>query len=552
MVAAIQSAWVQPATETGGLDHLGVRGPCIHIYGNLLPGINNVTDRLRYYSFYTWLIWSLDEREQRANDEKTRQLIRRADCLFTLIGNHHAQRQGDDYSQHAAALVGNLTLGPALAGIEQGGSLKLSTHAIDEPVPDRYFKNRFGGLGQYYLGSMRDVLLLAGDGSSGIRYTKERGRPLAEAFDASVDGALFWKCVDQDRVTVDDLDGLTSFCPCELKQGSDEQLVLADILFGRDEFVILAGKLRRDTLRVYLQLAQSLEANELPTDVEHFRAAVYSGSLGDNKDWPLSEDLGKARLRWSVYVTNEILSLGLQGVFYGVLASRYENQHEQIVETPYDLAGWFLESDIGKAVLQELDFESFTEALESIKNALPDLQSWQQDGHELALASTVSDLGDQDVSDQVRIDVVCKSVRALLALAARLGDESDPYSHIAFPQGYFDYYPLNLRAFMAAVRKDWSELSFADWLAHVIADWTVNAHIRVALRKLRGQSKATFQVRPTDDSLVVMGTPTPEFSRPRFQQGRQMLIDLGALSVGDKDRCSITEFGKSLLEPGDG
>jgi hypothetical protein len=552
MDPAIQSAWVQPATETGGLDHLGVRGPCIHIYGDLLPGINNVTDRLRYYSFYTWLIWSLDKRGQRANDEETRQLIRRADCLFTLIGNHHARRQGDGSNQHAAALVGNLTLGPALSNLGQLDSLNLSTYATEEPVPNRYFKNRFGGLGQYYLGSLRDVLLLAGDGSSGIRYTKERGRPLAEAFENSVDSTLFWKCVDQDRVTLDDLDGLATFCPCELRQGSDEQLLLTDILFGRDQFVIPAGMLRRDTLRVYLHLANSLAKSDLPTDVEHFRAAVYSGSLGNGQGWSLSKDLDKVRQRWSVYVTNEILSLGLQGVFYGVLATRFEQQNGQIVETAYDLAGWFLDSDIGAAVLQELEFKSFSGAIESTRKALPDLKSWRNVGHELALVSEVSDLGDKDASDEVLIEVVCKSVRALLALAARLGDDSDPYSHITFPKGYFDYYPLNLRSFMAAVGKNWRDLSFKAWLAQIIADWTVNAHIRVALRKLRGQSKATFQVRPTDESLVVIGTPTPEFSNPRFKQGRQVLIDLGAINIGDNDRCLVTEFGNSLLEHSDG
>ena len=52
----IETAWVKPAHEIGGLDHLGVQAPCIHIYSDLLPGITNVTDRARYYSFYPWLL----------------------------------------------------------------------------------------------------------------------------------------------------------------------------------------------------------------------------------------------------------------------------------------------------------------------------------------------------------------------------------------------------------------------------------------------------------------------------------------------------------------
>ena len=46
--------WVKPATPITGLDHLGSAAPCIAIYSTLLPGITNVTDRARYYSFYPW------------------------------------------------------------------------------------------------------------------------------------------------------------------------------------------------------------------------------------------------------------------------------------------------------------------------------------------------------------------------------------------------------------------------------------------------------------------------------------------------------------------
>ena len=55
-------------------------------------------------------------------------------------------------------------------------------------------------------------------------------------------------------------------------------------------------------------------------------------------------------------------------------------------------------------------------------------------------------------------------------------------------------------------------------------------------------------VRPADDELVVMGAPTPEFSSPRFRQGRQALIDLGALAIDDEERCHLTDLGISLLE----
>lgn len=52
----VETVWLKPPQQIGGLDHLGIQAPCIQIYSQLLPGITNVTDRARYYSFYPWLL----------------------------------------------------------------------------------------------------------------------------------------------------------------------------------------------------------------------------------------------------------------------------------------------------------------------------------------------------------------------------------------------------------------------------------------------------------------------------------------------------------------
>jgi hypothetical protein len=87
----IETSWVQPPQSIGGLDHLGTQAPCVLIYGQLLPGITNVTDRARYYSFYPWLIWSYDLRYSKDDPVRFVEFFRRADCLFTLISERHAR-----------------------------------------------------------------------------------------------------------------------------------------------------------------------------------------------------------------------------------------------------------------------------------------------------------------------------------------------------------------------------------------------------------------------------------------------------------------------------
>src|SRR5690348_18237342 len=53
----LQFDWLQRDKHViEGLDHLGIEVVSANIYGALLPGLTNVTDRARYYSFYPWVL----------------------------------------------------------------------------------------------------------------------------------------------------------------------------------------------------------------------------------------------------------------------------------------------------------------------------------------------------------------------------------------------------------------------------------------------------------------------------------------------------------------
>ena len=46
----------------------------------------------------------------------------------------------------------------------------------------------------------------------------------------------------------------------------------------------------------------------------------------------------------------------------------------------------------------------------------------------------------------------------------------------------------------------------------------IELHLRVALRKLRGQSQSTFRVRPSDRGMEVIAVPPAVHTRPQFNQ----------------------------------
>ena len=100
----IDTNWISPPQSIGGRDHLGTQAPCVLIYSQLLPGITNVTDRARYYSFYPWLIWSFDQRYPK-DEMKFVEFFRRADCLFTLISERHARITDRDNERHGVGAV---------------------------------------------------------------------------------------------------------------------------------------------------------------------------------------------------------------------------------------------------------------------------------------------------------------------------------------------------------------------------------------------------------------------------------------------------------------
>jgi hypothetical protein len=57
------------------------------MYRNLVPGLTNVTNRLRYYSFYCWVIDRYEATEHSGNDSKWHTFIRQAEVLYALACN---------------------------------------------------------------------------------------------------------------------------------------------------------------------------------------------------------------------------------------------------------------------------------------------------------------------------------------------------------------------------------------------------------------------------------------------------------------------------------
>jgi hypothetical protein len=545
------SAWVKPPPQIGGLDHLAVQAPCINIYGRLLPGITNVTDRARYYSFYPWLIWAFDQAGIRDFNDEFIELFRRADCLFTLIAERHAVVQGDQYDRHAAAMVGSNTFAGVARSLEIPGQLALSDFAHRETATKRYFANKLGGLGQYYLGVLRELNILDGDSRNGIRYTRQIGQVIAERMDTGVNRDQFIDVVRSDVVTPAQLAALEAFCPCFLPTQPEEVSILEDLFFVRGLFRDVDALPRRRSLQSILFLARELAQNGQALSEANFRASTYTGHLPDGAPWVLPERLHGNRERWAIYSRNELLSVAVQGLFFALLDA-YEQSGLRF-QTVRQLVAWTMSTDEVRRSLDALEGEQpFGALVKRATAAMPDLADWQNELHEVSLAETVVGLGSIHGVSEQRAAIFLAGCRLLITLAARAPNSSNPYGSIEFESGYFRNYPINLRSFQHHCSTTWAGMSMREVLAWLLEHWGVELHLRVALRKLRGQSQSTFRIRPSDLGLEVIEPPAPAHTRPRFRQSLMILKDLGLLVDGDAGEQRPTDRSAALMELSDG
>ncbi|MFT3770135.1 MAG: hypothetical protein QM820_32300 [Minicystis sp.] len=544
----VQTAWVLPPQPIRGLDHLGVQAPCIALYGQLLPGITNVTDRARYYSFHPWLVWSFEKRYQDRSKDAFIRVLRRAECLFALVGLYHARALGDeDEGRHGAGMVGREELRRAIDVILGGGSVDLGEYAALEGEK-RYFLNKLGGLGQYYFGPLRDLKVLDyvdSNPRNTVGYDKDRGVALALAFDAGVNGDRFFATLEQHAIDTDALDGLVDFCPCGLASNHPERQELLDLFFVRSaRYSTEADPQRRTSLALVLDLVARDWSSDLGLE-EVFRAACYSAALPDGTPWDVAPGLRAAQHGWGTYQRNELLSVSAQGLFWAVL---------QVVDAQYGgriqaaAEGGRISVDlIERALGPDALRRTVAEAVQTKAQELPALSVWSDQDHEVQRAWRLTQLvrSSSGSVDDIAA-VAAEAVHILLSLLAR-APETYPYADFDLDPAYFAPDDIHLLSMKYHGETTWPTWSMGAWVEWLGARWGIERHLRVALRKLRGESRDTFRIRPLDGELQLVEAPVPVFTSPRLTRAFQILRDLGLLDFGEAG-WSVTPSGIAELE----
>lgn len=518
-----------------------------HLYASLVPGITNVTDRVRCYAFYPWFVWTFDREVQKKSTDELIRMFRRAECLHTLIGINHEIETGEEWP-HGGALIGRDTLVTVARKVFAGDTIRLSQYAnVDGPLEDRYFKNRLGGLGQYYLGPLKNALdVLDGDAQVGIKYTAEWGATLAKLYDDSVDGKQFFDTIRQDTVDLKTVRSLVSFCPCNLRKNVQERDALIDLMFcrGKGELKQELGLERRNTLLLLLDYARRVRgiSGHLP-DPQGFLSSAYSRVLPDGSFWDVPRDLVNAIEGWGIYQRHELLAIAVQGIFWAGLAAL--SAEGGYLPDMASYADWFAKR-FQSALDGQIGMTSFATIVDARRAAQPPHSDWHSALHELNLANAVIEAQAKEDVDQA----VNLSVSIITALLAR-ENSAFAYGRFEIADRFLDTYEINLANLQRYAVGPWAQMSGREWLEWLGFHWGVRVHFRVALRKLRYQTQDSFRIVPLDDGLHVREAPLAKWSSPRLAQALRFLYDFGVLE-GQKNRENesyvLSAFGEELLE----
>ncbi|MDA8965432.1 hypothetical protein N9F33_01590 [Pseudomonadales bacterium] len=485
----------------------------VGLYQTLIPGISNVTLRVRYFGLYTWLSHRYASEIGETDTEVWRRFVRRTEALFALIANRKGGESG-------------------VAGIEWASKAlnDLKTDSIDfaaasDPGRSEHYLAQKWGTYPLYASQLHELRVFAEAAAHEIPVPSDAlGLPLVEAFKASLgklDDELFG-IIQKGHVTLAELDRLSPAAPSSIPTGSTECQLYSDILFAATESPRENDDSRRKTLLLILQVAAQ---SGQPPSVMDLRWSLYNNKTHTGSDLSLTEsDLEAQRMRWKVYQANDLSHIALEALLKYVL----------------DL----LEAYPGGVSLRQL----IGDAVDAIVAEVQELPaSWQ---HLIDEVIKDEDIDDASLCDEVMAAANWKSTvsptgawTAIRLLALVYYRASQMEELVAEVFGGVDSNVLRSMHSEISFLKANSELDMVKLIRQLLEQRVVRRHLWVAMRKLRHQDDYTFLIESDDGLIRLRAKDGPTYTTPRLAPSITFLHDLHLM-----DRDGVTALGKSVLK----
>lgn len=513
-------AWTEYQSRNG-IDPLGMQNSCVNLYQRLVPGIGNVTLRMRYYGLYAWLCRNYAKRIGSEDPELWKRQIRRAEALYALIARHIGGESG-------------------IAGINWAGN---AYGAHDEPIdfanasdPEseiKYLKQAWGAYGAAYGSQLFEIGILWEHADHNIPICSDHvGDGLAVALEEEFPDeiALFVEVLEKGAVSREELDRLKSLAPGSIKNAGAEREFYQQIMLATGPAEIGSGLARRHSILLILHVAALL--GHYPT-ADEVRWILYAGHSQEGAALQLdAENLETHRQRWWVYHANDLCHVALEALLKFTLDTLepYRTGLElnrviaQCVDAILNVAGNIPETWALYSALLEPSPNAFAED--------DDETEWSLSRDILRGAGRS---GDRSCSPEV----AWKAVRLLAILQKRVRDEDHPVEEelTQFSSEAFQTLLTETR-FLAQNETE----PVATVIGRLIEQRVIRRHLWVAARKFQ-HGDYTFLFEQDEGRLKVREKDGPVFTNPRLAPTITFLSDIHLL-----DDSGPTKYGVAAMQ----
>lgn len=496
-----------------GQDPMGMLNIGEQVFIMLLPGLNGVTDRIRYYSFYCWFFGWYAKSIGSENPKEQRKYIRRAEYLLALISA----------SKEEGGVPGITEASKNYNKTATSFSLHDGTGELEDVTEHTYWKNPRGVFGQNYVSSMRQMGLIRDkDEKSSLfirtAFDKENvvtGKDLEEAFDASISGVakeLFLKALQTGKITQEELIEIRDdFNMINVSLGSLENDLLIQMLIEVDHPTSASESyFRRNTIALYLNL---LSETKRAVSVREFVNFAYTnqGKLHNAENDTL--------MGWYYYQLSQFWHMVCTGSLKHLLDA-LQNKSD---------SGWYIEEQLVNELTNEI-LKEFTNQYSISKNTpFTELEVLKADNIEIVKAMHTKNY----------VEGFCN---AFLLLKKLLFENSKT---IKEQFNYAKKHKLHSTSDFIAVYNDLEEkakMPISEFIYYFFKKYILNRHQMVALNKMNA-TQSTEKFLREDGYIRFVDYIDFDFSNPRLGN---LITFLKNLEIISSDGNELTPSGLNL------
>jgi hypothetical protein len=530
--------WTEPDYLRGeARDALGIETASTTILEGLLPGINTVTNRARYYSFFAWVLHEFIRADLPSHTQRDFfEWLRPREDLLILAHLSHGHQSG-------------------AVGTDRGSEVWGDGEQDAYPLDWRSLASSSGGAYQAnYSGALEEMAIIDRDGDPHHALQEPVGLRLAEAYGKAVRNTeymnRYWRADRVPRSVVEDFAG--AGCLCGASRLPEEREALVDAFF-RFDAPSKGARRRLASLGFFLDVID--QSRGMPLDLRSIRALLYFWSYGTDHPYVPEGNLVDPAQRWRYFQLRQYYAFSIEclwTLFLATIQGRYL--------TPDDYLEWLLSemelTELGERYgvswptqdLRELTVRDFRDAVEEavgVERFAPGPAALGGALNEHALYISLE--GQPPNTDAT---LWCGTGMLMLGLLGRRClDWRGDAGWSTDADGEDDRLPIEayLGHVGRAMEEGWTMSRWLSWL-HERYLWL--QHRRVALEKMmaRGRNPALFVWE--EGSFFGLAADRPKMNNPRIENAFRILGDLKLIrreDTPDGPTYALTRDGERPL-----